>query len=56
MTVCRHDFRNGFMAYMLKIGKSTIYKIFVAWVVFIEAIFSCLNLNYDDGFLPCRMS
>ena len=52
MTVCRHDFHNGAMAYMLQNGESTIYRIFVAWVVFTEAIFSCLSLKPDDGFLP----
>ena len=27
----------------------------MAWVVSMEAIFSCLNLKYDDGFLPYSM-
>ena len=29
--------------------------IFVACVVLMEAIFSCLNLKPDDGFLPYNM-
>ena len=29
---------------------------FVAWVVFVKAIFSCLNLKPDDGFLRYNMS
>ena len=32
-----------------------INRIFVAWVVFVKAIFSCLNLKPDDGFLPYNM-
>ena len=27
----------------------------MAWVVFVKAIFSCLNLKPDDGFLPYNM-
>ena len=53
MAVCRHGFHNGVMAYMLQFG--AIHRIFVAWVVFAKAIFSCLNLNPDDGFLPYNM-
>ena len=51
MTVCRNGFHNGVMTYMLHICESTINKIFVAWVVFMEAIFSCLNFKPDDRFL-----
>ena len=28
----------------------------MAWVAFLEAIFSCLNLNPDDGFSPYNMA
>ena len=55
MTVCRHDFHNSVMSYMLKLGESTICSIFVAWVVFVKVIFSCLNLKLVDGFLPYSM-
>ena len=27
----------------------------MAWVVFMKAVFSCLNLKPDDGFLPYNM-
>ena len=37
------------MAHMLQIGY--IHRIFLTWVVFKEAIFSCLNLKPYDGFL-----
>ena len=45
----------GFRALLKKIGESAIHRIFVTWVVFIEAIFSALNLKSDDGFLPYSM-
>ena len=35
--------------------KVTIHIIFVAWVVFVKATFSCLNLKPEDGFLPYNM-
>ena len=53
MTVCVNGFHNDVMACMLQIDESTIHIIFVALVVSMEAIFSCLNLN--DGFLPYSM-
>ena len=55
MTVCRHGFHNGVMAYMLQFDQSAIPRIFVTWVVFVKAIFSCLNPKPDDGFLPYNM-
>ena len=57
MTVCRHGFNNGAMAYMLQFGESAIHRIFIfmAQVVFVKAILSCLNLKPDDGFLPYNM-
>ena len=33
-----------------------IYKIFVVWVVFMEAILSCLNFKPDDILLPFSKS
>ena len=50
MTVYIHGFHNDVMAYLLQFGWSAIHRIFVAWVVFVKAIFSCLNLKPDDGF------
>ena len=55
MTVCNHGFHNGAMTYMLQAGVSTIHRMFVMWVAFMGAIFSCLNLKLDDGFLPYSM-
>ena len=30
-------------------------EIFAAWVVFMKAIFLCLNLKFDEGLLPYSM-
>ncbi|XP_057292377.1 uncharacterized protein LOC130620063 [Hydractinia symbiolongicarpus] len=43
------------MAYMAGVGKSTMYRIFVGWLVFLETIFSQLDLKPDDGFLLKKM-
>ena len=32
-----------------------IHRVFIAWVVFVKAIFPFLNLKPDDGFLPYNM-
>ena len=50
MSECRNGCHNSVMAYKLQIVESTIQKIFVTWVVFMEAIFPCLNLKPDDEF------
>ena len=55
MTVSRHDFHNGVMVYMLKFGESAIHRIIVAWIVFVKAIFSCLNLKLDYGVLASNI-
>ena len=50
MIACRHGFHNGVMVYKLQIGESYIHLIFVACVVFMEAIFSCSDLKSDEDF------
>ena len=55
MTVRRYGFDNGAMTCMLEFDESNIHRIFVAWVVLMKAIFSCLNLKVDDEFLSYRM-
>ena len=40
---------------MLQIGESTIHRILVPWLVFMEASFLRLNLKPDDGVLPYSM-
>ena len=55
MIVCRHEFHNGVMANIIKFCESTIPIIFVARVVFMKVIFSCLDSNLIMGFylVPC---
>ena len=43
------------MAFMLKVGESTIHRIFVGWIVFLETIFICINLKPEAGFLLKKM-
>ena len=50
-----HGFHNDVIICILKIDESTIHRIFVTSVVFMEAIFLCLNLKPDDGFLRYSM-
>ena len=54
--MCRRGFHNSLMAYMLQIVKSTMHRIFVAFVLFMQAILSQLNLKLDDRFLPCNIT
>ena len=56
MTVCKRDFHNSAIYSAIHKIYSAIHIIFVAWVVFVKAIFSCLNLKPDDGFLTYNMS
>ena len=55
MTVCHHGIHKRVMVYMLNIGESTMQRIFVTWVVFMEAVFSKTNLKPDEGFLAYSM-
>ena len=55
MTVCRHAFHNGVIAYTFQFGESAIHRIFMARIIFVKAIFSCLNLKPDNEFLPYNM-
>ena len=45
MTVCRLGFHNGVMAYISQFALIALHRIFVAWLVFVKAIFPCLNLK-----------
>ena len=48
ITICRHSLHQGVMAFMLKVGESTMQPIFVGWIVFLETIFSHVNLKIID--------
>ena len=50
LSICRHSLHQGVMAFMLKVGESTIQCIFVGWIVFLETIFTCINLKPEAGF------
>ena len=55
LAICRHSLHQGVMAFMLKVGESTIQRIFVGWIVFLETIFTCINLKPEAGFLLKKM-
>lgn len=55
MDVSQHDLHNGAIGFMLQIEESTMHRIFVGWVVLVNAILSHLHLKPDDGFLLCSM-
>ena len=51
ITICRHSLHQGVMAFMLKVGESTMQRIFVGWIVFLETIFTHIDLKPEAGFL-----
>lgn len=53
---CIRGFHNSLIIYMLQLGKSNMHKIFVAFVLFMQAILSQLNLKLDDRFLSCNIT
>ena len=55
MTVYRYGSNNRVMAVCHNLVNLISTEIFVAWVVFMKAIFSCLNLKFDEGLLPHSM-
>ena len=55
ITICRHSLHQGVMAFMLKVGESTMQLIFVGWIIFLETIFTHINLKPEDGFLLKKM-
>ena len=52
---CRHSLHQGAMAFMLKVGESTMQLNFVGWIVFLEPIFTHINLKPEAGFLLKKM-
>ena len=55
LAICRHSLHLGVMSYLLQVEKSTVYRIFVGWVVFLETIFNEIDLKPEDGFLIKKM-
>ena len=40
---------------MLSVSESTVSRLFVAWIVFLETLFDEVDLHPDDGYLLKRM-
>ena len=55
ITICRHSLHQGVMAFMLKVEESTMQLISVGWIVFLETIFTHINLKPEAGFLLKKM-
>ena len=55
LTICQHLLHLGVMSFMLDLGKTTVYLIFVGWAVFFETLFSQLNLKPSKGYLLKKM-
>ena len=51
LTICRHSLHLGVTIFMLDLGKSTVYWTFVGRAVFLEIIFSQLNLKPSEDCL-----
>ena len=54
ITVCRHSLHQDVMAFMLK-EESTMQLISVGWIVFLETVFTHINLKPEAGFLLKKM-
>ena len=55
ITICRHSLHQNVMAFMFKVGESTMQLIFVGWIIFLETIFTHINLKHEAGFLLTKM-
>ena len=55
LTISRHALHSGVMAFILNINEATVNRNFTAWVVFLESIFSEVNLKPDGQFLAKKM-
>ena len=55
LTISHHALHSGVMAYILNINEATVNRNFTAWVVFLESIFSEINLKPDGQFLAKKM-
>ena len=55
LTICRHALHYGIMGFMLDVSESTVNRIFVGWAVFLDGLFSEMNLKPERGFLLNKM-
>ena len=49
--LCQYSLHLGVMSFMLDLGISIVYWIFVGWAAFLETLFSQLNLKGSEGYL-----
>lgn len=55
LTLCRHGLNLGVISYIANVSISTVYRIFVGWIVFLETLFSEISLHPAHGFLIKKM-
>ena len=55
ITICRHSLHQDVMAFMFKVEESTMQLISVGWIVFLETVFTHINLKPEAGFLLKKM-
>ena len=54
--ICRHSLHLGVMSFKLDLEESTVYRIFDRLGVFLETLFSQLNLKPSEDYLLKKMS
>ena len=55
LTICQHSIHLGIMSYLLGLGKSTVYWIFVGWKAFLKTLFNQSNFNSSEDYLLKKM-
>ncbi|XP_065643043.1 uncharacterized protein LOC136074634 [Hydra vulgaris] len=55
LTLCRHALHLGVIGFMAGVSKSTIYRVFTGWVVFLDTIFSEINLKVESTYIFLMM-
>nr|XP_047144791.1 uncharacterized protein LOC124818266 [Hydra vulgaris] len=55
LTLCRHALHLGVIGFMVGVAETTMYRIFTGWVVFIDAIFSEVNLKVESTYISLMM-
>ena len=55
LVICRHALHLGIMANMMHVSESTVYRMFVGWIVFLPQLFARIDMKPDAGFLIKKM-
>ncbi|XP_065662741.1 uncharacterized protein LOC136085368 [Hydra vulgaris] len=55
LTLCRHALHLGVIGFMAGVSKSTMYRVFTGWVVFLDTIFSEINLKVESTYISLMM-